>query len=369
MQNSTPLPMKNNRVLWIDGAKTIGIWLVVLGHMSIAEDIITPIFSFHMALFFFISGFLEKHTQIEDSFKNGFRGLLIPYLLFYIISFFWWFQVSLVRHPEIYGSVSFDSAIIKPLLGMLFGAGYSTEYSTMVNVPLWFLVGLFFVKILHSGIVTFCDGNVKKYLLINISIILLVFVTKKTDIDILFSFDSALLALPFFSVGYLSQRERFDTVSKLISRYVKSFLFKCISIIVALSVLLVLSEYNGRVDVNEYSYGRNLLIFYFNGFLGIFIIISLASFYRKQNKIITAISNGTIIIVAFHIYLSEILCKMIGMKGDGIIVNPFIALLVAVLTLVLMVVPIRIIEEYFPILIGKRRTKPLVQININKTNT
>lgn len=149
----------------------------------------------------------------------------------------------------------------------------------------------------------------------------------------------------------------------------KNILFKFISITVSLSILLVLSEYNGRVNVNEYSYGKNLLLFYFNGFPGVFIIICLASFYRKQNKRITAISNETIISVAFHIYLSEILCKMIGMKGVGIIVNPFIALLVAVLILELLVVPIRINEEYFPILIGKKRTKPLVQININKTNT
>jgi len=138
----------------------------------------------------------------------------------------------------------------------------------------------------------------------------------------------------------------------------KNILFKCISITVVLSILLVLSECNGRVDINEYKFGRNLFLFYFSGFLGVFVIICSASFYRKQNNKITAISKGTIIIVALHIYLSELLCKIIGVKGDRFIVNPFIALLVAILTLLLMVIAIRMIEEYSPILIGKNNKNP-----------
>lgn len=128
----------------------------------------------------------------------------------------------------------------------------------------------------------------------------------------------------------------------------KFIFFKCISITVVLSILLVLSEYNGRVDENEYSYGRNVLLFYFNGFHGVFLILCLASFYGKQNKIITTISKGTIIIVALHKYLPELLRKIIEVKGDGITENSFVAGLVAMLTLLLVVFPIRMIEEYCP---------------------
>ena len=346
------------RILWIDATKVIGIWLVVLGHMNLPEYVVSPIFSFHMALFFFISGFLEKSDKITNTIIKGFRGLIIPYIFFYFISYFWWFNVSLSRHQEIYGNISIGSAIFKPLFGMLFGVGYCTKYSTMINVPLWFLVGLFAVKLIHHFILQICNNNIKKYLLLNIPIILVVYILKKNNIDLLFSLDSALLAFPFFGLGYFSQTTKKDFLNQFID-YKNNTILKISIIIVVFILLLTLSKYNGRVDINEFKYGKNIFVFYSNGFLGTILIICLSSFYRKQNNLATTISNGTIIIVAFHIYLSEILCKSIDMKGEGLIINPIIAGLLALITIVLMVFPIKFMEKHIPLLIGKK-SKPFL---------
>lgn len=45
-----------SRIKWIDNARAIGILLVVLGHSLIPASIQTYIYSFHMPLFFFLSG-------------------------------------------------------------------------------------------------------------------------------------------------------------------------------------------------------------------------------------------------------------------------------------------------------------------------
>ena len=46
---------------WIDWSKSIGIYLVVLGHCSFFnKDIEGFIYTFHMPLFFMISGYLYK---------------------------------------------------------------------------------------------------------------------------------------------------------------------------------------------------------------------------------------------------------------------------------------------------------------------
>jgi hypothetical protein len=58
-----------------------------------------------------------------------------------------WFPAILLRHPEIFGEVSIDNALIKPILGMIFGVGYDTSLSIMIDVPLWFIIGLFFVNL------------------------------------------------------------------------------------------------------------------------------------------------------------------------------------------------------------------------------
>ena len=48
------------RIEWIDIAKGIGIILVVIGHISQIEVLNDIIYSFHMPLFFIISGYLYK---------------------------------------------------------------------------------------------------------------------------------------------------------------------------------------------------------------------------------------------------------------------------------------------------------------------
>ena len=58
-----------DRIEWIDIAKGFGILLVILGH-TIAYDcshiVYNSIYSFHMPLFFFLSGVMSKkeNTQI-----------------------------------------------------------------------------------------------------------------------------------------------------------------------------------------------------------------------------------------------------------------------------------------------------------------
>ena len=55
------------RLPWIDYAKTIGIWLVVLGHMKVLSG--KPfIYMFHMAFFFMLSGYLYKRNDIKTEF-------------------------------------------------------------------------------------------------------------------------------------------------------------------------------------------------------------------------------------------------------------------------------------------------------------
>jgi len=63
--------VNDRRFNWIDWAKTFGIYLVVLGHAfapkeGIALEARNFIYTFHMPLFFFLSGFLFKVK--EDKF-------------------------------------------------------------------------------------------------------------------------------------------------------------------------------------------------------------------------------------------------------------------------------------------------------------
>ena len=70
--------MAKERDKSIDSLKGLGIILMIIGHVN------TPlrdfIFSFHMPLFFFISGYLYKDRCINDILHRCIDRILIPYL-------------------------------------------------------------------------------------------------------------------------------------------------------------------------------------------------------------------------------------------------------------------------------------------------
>lgn len=49
------------RIDWIDYAKAIGIFLVVVGHTYAGNALTNWIYSFHMPLFFFLSGTMLRN--------------------------------------------------------------------------------------------------------------------------------------------------------------------------------------------------------------------------------------------------------------------------------------------------------------------
>ena len=69
-----------NRIEWIDTAKGIGLLLVIFEHLSIPY-VTAWIYTFHMPLFFFLSGVVfsgEKYT-FQEYLKKRVKALVIPY--------------------------------------------------------------------------------------------------------------------------------------------------------------------------------------------------------------------------------------------------------------------------------------------------
>lgn len=81
------------RILWIDYAKSICIYLVLLGHAHASQPVTDFIYTFHMPLFFFLSGCLfsfEKHPNFKEFAIKRFKGLMVPYLWINLITYLFW---------------------------------------------------------------------------------------------------------------------------------------------------------------------------------------------------------------------------------------------------------------------------------------
>ena len=80
------------RIEWLDNLKGFGVLCVLLGHLSVFPFAERYFYSFHMPLFFFISGFLYKRQmELYGYWKKKFSALMIPFLF--------WNMFSLIMTP------------------------------------------------------------------------------------------------------------------------------------------------------------------------------------------------------------------------------------------------------------------------------
>lgn len=137
--------MEGKRLDYIDMVKGIGIILVVVGHSSyVPEDALTWLTSFHMPLFFIVSGILFAHKQSDQEpfgsyVKKRFCGMMIPYFCFSLI-YLGVDYYYLYAHPEVIDQAFINSAVIQTL----------SFYGISV---LWFLPTIFLGELCLYGLI------------------------------------------------------------------------------------------------------------------------------------------------------------------------------------------------------------------------
>lgn len=282
------------RETWADKAKFLGITLMLIGHNDIANhNIFDFIYSFHMSLFFILSGFFAstKRTRYNLFFKHNVKGLIIPYVLFYILSLPFGYIVRYVNWEANNFSSLWDF-ILRPIIGLL--TVKTTDFSININGPTWFLIALFFVKnIFYFATQNKYFSNTILVLTALLSLIALIILKRTTHI-IYFRFDCALLGYPFYVIGYFLRKANIINLLKTLPTYKHIFYsFLCFLF------CYYIGKLNGHVEFSAASYGHNMLYMFLTsltGFLGT-IFISMAI---PDNKILLKLGAGTLVILGLH---------------------------------------------------------------------
>jgi acyltransferase len=139
------------RISWVDNAKALGIIAVFYGHIveKIFRTYAIPeaglqyklIYSFHIPLFFLLSGYLVKETQHRKLFmfiKNKFMTRIVPFIFFNILMLLCYIIIENISNQRLYNV----SQLLTRLLYLL--AGRPT-----FNPIIWFLACLFSVEIIN----------------------------------------------------------------------------------------------------------------------------------------------------------------------------------------------------------------------------
>lgn len=281
-----------DRILWADHVKAFAIWLMVLAHLGMHNAYWeTVIYSFHMPVFFFISGYFDKGKEFSLALlKKSAKSLIVPYFFFSICAFsICW--VSPYLHPELYHHGSIPQSFLKAFVGLFLMEDQVRSYAFMPLGPLWFLVSLFWVRVFFAMGCSLWRG--RKFLLILFGIILcLIFVYRFP----FFSLDSACLSLPIYLAGYLCKK--FD-LFRFINRNWRGCLIACICVV----YVVLVSEWNGSVSVDGCVYGDSLLMFFVNSLIGSVACIAVFKILNIRCSYLSKIGGSTITILGTHFYI------------------------------------------------------------------
>lgn len=197
--------MKSNRLEYVDVAKGIGIICTVIGHAFTGTMTAKVIYTFHMPMFFFISGYLYHEKSTKELFVKSFKRLLVPYITtclcflgYYIIDKIVTDNISLIEVGlRLHG------------LAALYGIG-SNSKMTISFLPdirivgvLWFLLAMFVAQIVFNWLVKkrFCPLFLSVGILAGLS-----YVTAQWFF-LPWSIQPALGALIFMYAGYIVQQK------------------------------------------------------------------------------------------------------------------------------------------------------------------
>ena len=318
-----------------DISRGLGIFLVVWGHVT-SNPASIYIYSFHMPLFFFLSGIFHRNEQFTNFLNKKFKRLIIPYLYYSILIYLFylaWFSVFL----------EIESFNFKNILNII-------PFNDTVSSPLWFLISLFEVSLIFFLLeLLFKNDLILTFLAILLGLIL-VLISKKVEVFVNYFFiASSCSMLMFFSLGHLIARFKSMLVTK------KQHFIIIIFILFMASFLLLNLHYNNKVDVRSFYFGEVQWVFPPIAILG--IIVTLLGSIILGNipilaKVLSYLGINSLGIFIIHLPLFEFarpMAKLIITKEETFSYG----LLTAIICLGFAVVANAIILKVVPQTLGK----------------
>jgi acyltransferase len=278
-----------NRIEWVDTAKGLGIILVVLGHALPGNELpATVIWSFHMPLFFFLSGFTAKPWTPGSmpSLVRNMKCLAIPYVFFSLVAIALW----LIGH----GGLLSPSAWSDQLQQMAYGVSGPTEHMRY-DQPLWFFTCLFSVRLLFAAVTAILPSKplqIAGVVLLALAAHLYIFPRLSSMV---WNMDVAVVALVFFAGGYALQDVQ--PAPALQTKPVGWGIGLAAVLVLATSVFA-----NGRVDMNGRSFG-NPLWFYVGAFAGIALVAQISKRFDRGD-LLKVLGSASIVIFPVHCLFS-----------------------------------------------------------------
>lgn len=176
----------------IDVLKGIGMLCVIIGHLTTIGVLRNFIYTFHMPLFFMLSGYFYKQQSFSKLFSKMGKSIIMPYSIFALF-------IALYKY----------SGGVEWIWAYLFADGYkSTAYiggSQLYIGAMWFLPALFWCRVVYNIM-----GKNSEKITYSLAILLsaVSYILGKYIINIPLGFLEGTQALVFYAAGILWHKHK-----------------------------------------------------------------------------------------------------------------------------------------------------------------
>ena len=291
---------KSKRLIWADHLKALGIVLVVVGHLELPSYLDAWVYSFHMPMFFILTGILLPGNlgdlQLKVFFRSKLRNLFIYYFVFSGLG---------ILYSCIYSQVHPDPAPLLPeiynrLCSVIYGSGSVDVRFNLFPITLWY-----FPAIIMALIITYCITRLLPKLELIAVFGTFVLGMYLCDTTLPWEIESGICAVPFIYIGrYVA---RFQQISQ------SNIWTRCFLSVVFVISGIILQSFNLRIDFRCSQFG-NIFLFYSScicTILGLFFLVSGIPFSGLTKRL----AEASIIIFPTHVLFImglDAVCRRLG---------------------------------------------------------
>lgn len=272
------------RLNQFDILKAIGIILVIVGHTLDYNIIRNIIYSFHMPLFFLVSGYFFKVKEPIPPIRKLSKRLLLPYLISTVI-------IALLSTVILYAnSHIFDMHhLLNWLQSIVYGNGVTDGTKFQSIGPLWFLLALFWGTIILHLLI-----QLAKYVSpfgVSLLCVIISLYLSQHKIRLPFSILQGMLGIGYLYIGYL------------IKQHYPSIILKSRLNLILMAIIWIISFKSGYLSLVQ-CYANPELLTLTGALCGTYLTYMVSNSISQKNSklcsILTHLGKMTLLILCVH---------------------------------------------------------------------
>lgn len=335
------------RIEWLDVLKCLAMFIVIVGHTyrgRTPDTLRYYIYTFHMPLFFMISGMgfqiqtSRHHFTAGQMVRNKVRTLLWPYFILNILVIpLWYYRCRILfRSKETFGTL---------ILAIFYS---NQKWNNLPASATWFIPCLFLSMMLFYAI-TRISTNDQQTAIFSILAGLVTYTMSVTYTDV-FPYPWHLATVPmgcmFFMIGYMFMKYH----DRIESALPKKLWQEALLVLGCLGLGYFCARNNVKISMGVNSYGS--LVFFLLSSLPFSFVCYLVSRHIPGLGVFRLIGRNTIVYLAFHQQFILILSAMGGSAEYFLVHHP----MVVSVSIFIGLIPLAwVIEKFAPFLIGKKK--------------